>query len=179
MSRMNHGLAQSMVALMLIGSLISLVGCSENAQMELDPQVMPVEACNDSIVRWAESTETLPRDLERIPQEVHRDSFTGSRIVPTCTFEGLDAAKSTLAEIYVCSTSPQCAEIFATADAAVMSRNDAILATEVIDSHKTYIFTSSDAQSAVSIIQKPVDFVDYMGYPGGYAVVVIWKQSLK
>lgn len=175
---MNHDIARSFVVLLIVGAFFSTVGCTDSLQAEVNRQDTVDEVCNESITSWATSTETLPSGLDR-PLEVPRESLTGSRIVPTCTFEGLNAAGSTLAEIYVCSTSPRCAEIFATADAAVMSRNDAIVATEAIDSHKTYIFGSSDAQSVVSITQQPVDFVGYMGYPSGYAIVVIWQQPLK
>jgi hypothetical protein len=175
---MNHEIARSMVVLLIVGAFFSIVGCTDSLQAEVNRQDTAAEVCNDSIIGWATSTETLPSGLDG-PLEVPSESLTGSQIVPTCSFEGLKGGGLTSAEIHVCSTSPRCAEIFAASDAAIMSRSGVTVATEVVDSHRTYLFDSTTAESVVSMTHKPVDFVDYMGYRGGYAIVVIWQQPLK
>ena len=167
-----------MVMLLLAGAFVSIVGCTDSLQAEVNRQDTAAEVCNKSIISWATSTETLPSGLDG-PLEVPSESLTGSQIVPTCSFEDPNGGGFTSAEIHVCSTSPRCAEIFAASDAAIMSRSGVTVATEVVEIHRTYLFDSTTAESVVSMTQMRVDFVDYMGYPGGYAIVVIWQQPLK
>ncbi len=167
-----------MVVLLIVGAFFSIVGCTDSLQAEINRHDTVAEVCNESIIRWATSTETLPSGLDG-PLEVPSGSLTGSQIVPTCSFQGLNGAGLTSAEIYVCSTSPRCAEIFATSNSAIMSRSGVTVATEDVDRHRTYLFDSTTAESVVSMTHMRVDFVDYMGYPGGYAIVVIWQQPLK